>query len=175
MTETSLSERSVEIPLFNGRGIAIVDAADYELVSSYRWTLRKSRKTGYAAHRWTEDGKKRYLFMHQLITGINGIDHANRNGLDNRRENLRVASRSQQSANRGMLSSNTSGYIGVHRLKNKPGWTAEVKQHGKRVWRRSFADAETAARVRDSVARKAHGEFAVYNFTVTRDSLVLTA
>lgn len=59
------------------------------------------------------------------------IDHINRNRSDNRIENLRECSRSQNIANKPMQSNNTSGYKGVHWRKGRKKWQVRIKIDGK--------------------------------------------
>lgn len=93
-----------EIPLTGG-GVAIVDDADYARVASYRWRLlrRRTARTQYAYRRPLVGGKRVMLYLHRFVLDIphggSRIDHRNGNGLDCRRENLRVASASQNGAN----------------------------------------------------------------------------
>ncbi|MAU10628.1 MAG: hypothetical protein CL607_17990 [Anaerolineaceae bacterium] len=108
------------IPL--GRGaIAIVDDADFPwLTQMGTWRLNSS---SYAVlHYVTQNGHHRTLYMHRLILklalGIQ-VDHINRNRLDNRRENLRFATRSQNQANKGLPTNNTSQYKGIRWRKGK--------------------------------------------------------
>lgn len=103
--------------------------------------------------------------MHQLITGRKYVDHANRDGLDNRRSNLRPATGSQSSANRRKQKNNTSGYIGVYWHERDGKWIARVRgKNGRVVWEMRFDDPEVAARARDAKALVVFGEFAVLNF-----------
>lgn len=71
---------------------AIVDPEDFELVSRYRWRLRRSSCCFYAFHRYFIDGKPKELSMHRLIMhtppGYH-CHHINHKTLDNRRSNLR--------------------------------------------------------------------------------------
>ena len=74
---------------------ASVDESDYEWLSRYKWHY----KNGYAAR--SEDGVR--IWMHDMILGVNqSIDHIDRNGLNNSRSNLRLASHSLQGHNRLM-------------------------------------------------------------------------
>jgi hypothetical protein len=166
-----VSRGYARIPLYDRSGAvvdyALVDTEDYDLVSQYTWRRMKSTnaKTSYARRSWRDaDGKIRHQFMHQLVMGAKGMDHADRNGLNNRRSNLRPANQSQQNANQGMYKNNTSGYTGVHWDKARSNWRAEVRKNGRHVWRKRFDDPEVAARARDHQALKYFGEFAVLNF-----------
>jgi hypothetical protein len=101
-----------------------------------------------------------------MILGINNskikIDHKNGNGLDNRKENLRMASTAENARNLNKKSSNnTSGYRGVSfskRHKNKP-WMGRIKFNGKLIHLGYFFTAEEAAKAFDKKAVELFGEF----------------
>ena len=90
------------------------------------------------------------------------VDHINHNGLDNRRPNLRLATRSQNAANLGPYANNTSGYKGVDFNRGK--WRARIREGGVRYFLGYFETAEDAARAYDTKAHELFGEFASLNF-----------
>jgi hypothetical protein len=143
---------------------AIVDDVDFQLVSGIGWSAQRSKhsNTYYARGRY----KGKLVLMHRLILGFppSKIDHRNGNGLDNRRENLRRATHSQNVRNGMKRSCNTSGYIGVHFHKANRKWVAYVGLRYHVNYLGSFNTAEEAARARDEAAKKLHGEFAKLNF-----------
>ena len=86
---------------------ALVDCEDFEWLSTWKWSSF-STKGGvfYACRGTTRNGVHKTLFMHREIMGLKAgdgleIDHINRNPLDNRRANLRLATRKENCANRG--------------------------------------------------------------------------
>jgi hypothetical protein len=96
------------IPLTKGQ-FAIVDAADYEWLSQYRWRAFWDWHTKSYYARTYERGKnhetRRELRMHRLIVGLEIgdkrlPDHINHETLDNRRLNLRIATIEQSNQNR---------------------------------------------------------------------------
>lgn len=155
----------------NGR-VAIVDDADYELVSRYTWHVHEQgrgpgrRPDGPYARTGVyrpSDQRTVMILMHVLITGIRtGIDHANGNGLDNRRENLRPAGQGLNTANGRPQAGKTSRFKGVRR---HPGgkWQARIGV-GQPIYLGQFDDEEDAARAYDAAAIAAWGEFARPNF-----------
>lgn len=152
-----------EIPLRNGL-VVIVDAEDYEWLSQWKWKAKKGYSTIYAVRR----SEGHLIFMHRAILGVTDprilVDHKNRNGLDNRRDNIRVASRAQNMHNRISSSNNTSGYKGVHWDKRKEKWIAAIGIDGRRKHLGNFDSSEDAARAYDQAARELHGNFALLNF-----------
>ncbi len=116
-----------EIKLTRGH-IALVDDTDYEWLNQFKWTFMPP---GYAMRRINQHRaqKPQTLLMHRMIMepiGGKEIDHINRDGLDNRRENLRVVSRSQNLRNRRAFKNNKSGYKGVSFNKQTGKWRMQI-------------------------------------------------
>lgn len=143
-----------------------IDAVSWPLVCSHRWRANKNKhsKTFYAVtHVRKADGTRTNLQMHRLLMpDVSEVDHANRNGLDNRRDNLRAATSSQNGANKEMHRDNTSGFKGV--FWNKAKWNAHVRFNNKSVYLGRFDDPVEAARAYDAKALELFGEFARLNF-----------
>lgn len=150
-----------EISLSRGK-FAIVDDEDYKKLSVFKWHVLNSGRRFYAA-RHANDGTKRYLLMHrEILQTSSGLvsDHINGDGLDNRRCNLRVATFSQNSANRGKQRDNSSGFKGVYFYKNDNRWFAQIKVNQKAISLGRFASREEAHNAYAEAARKYYGEFA---------------
>lgn len=92
------------------------------------------------------------------------VDHKDNNGLNNQRENLRLASGSQNKANCAKYSNNTSGYKGVTLRKERNTWRAQIRVNNKLIILGCFVDKEEAARAHDKAALLYFGEFAQLNF-----------
>lgn len=90
-------------------------------------------------------------------------DHINRDPLDNRRENLRVATPSQNSCNHGLQSNNTSGYKGVSWSTERQKWEAYIKLNRKRISLGRHKTLRAAVLAYNEAAARLHGEFAVLN------------
>ncbi len=138
--------------------LALVDDANFARLSQLKWCYNSS---GYAVH--YED--RRTIFMHRLIMNAPPhlqVDHINQNRLDNRRENLRFATRSQNQANKGRQANNTSGYKGVSFRAGK--WEARIRVAGGRLQLGRFDDPVTAALVYDAASRLFNVDFAGVNF-----------
>lgn len=134
--------------------IAIVDVSDWRSVACYRWTYDHRKTVDYAMRR--QGG--RTIRMHVQIMGTY-VDHKNRNGLDNRRSNLRPCDRYQNGCNR----KNKIGKFGIGAYRNGPGYSSEIVVRGEKVRLGTFPTAEEARNAYDIAARKHHGEFATTN------------
>jgi len=114
--------------------------------------------------------KRRFLAHRLAWFYVNGvwpdgmIDHVNQDQSDNRIENLRIATKSQNMANDGPRATNTSGYRGVTFDKKRGKWVAMITKDYKVLHLGRFLDREDAARAYDAAAISLFGEFACLNF-----------
>jgi len=159
-----------EISLTQGK-VALVDDDDYEQLIMHKWHAHKCTKTFYACRTIYPNGRKsaRLIMMHRQILGLpfiekNSIevDHKDLNGLNNQKQNLRLATDSKQARNHSHRSDSTSPYKGIHKLGKK--YRAYIRLNGKRVYLGIFADPVDAAYAYDRAAMKHFGEFANLNF-----------
>ena len=152
---------SKEIPLTRGK-VAIVDDDDFERMSKLKWKARRDRTGTWYAERNTGDQKFNGIGMHRMIldTAAPFIDHRNGDGLDNRRENLRPATHSQNQANRRRLPTNTSGYKGVTWNKKSAKWQAGIKVDGRSFHLGLHDTAQAAGDAYAAAAVRHFGEFA---------------
>jgi len=161
------------IPLTKGKVVS-VDDEDYEELNKYKWCAIKDH--GYDrwyAQRASKDtnGKYKIITMHRQIMGfpiMKEIDHVNRNGLDNRRCNLRQCNHSQNKKNNSKYKNNTSGLNGVCWNRYAKKWRASIYKDKKHVHIGYFNDKEEAGRAVDGKALELFGEFAVLNFPETK-------
>ncbi|MBN1804000.1 MAG: hypothetical protein JW837_01995 [Sedimentisphaerales bacterium] len=150
-----------------------MDPEDFHALSKYKWQTSKSSKTGgFYAARSTWDKvkkKKRTIKMHRLILDPPHplvVDHINHNGLDNRKANLRPATKSQNCINKPLKKKKNahSKYIGVTWQKSINKWQAQIRAKGAHRVIGYFDNETDAAHAYDQAARKFHKEFAVLNF-----------
>ena len=101
--------------------------------------------------------------MHNEIIGaVFGVevDHENHDTLDNRRINLRFATKSQQAANRRLRSDNRSGVKGVRWNKGTQSWRATITAEGKQISLGCYPNITDAKNAYNEAAKRYHGEFA---------------
>lgn len=161
----------LEYPLSgtNG-GHTLIDCSDLATVQELNWRLHTN---GYASTEVRQDGRRRRLYLHRVLLaappGIE-VDHANRDRLDNRRSNLRLATRRQQTANQSIRSNNSSGFRGVSMNRKRGKWQAHIRIHGKSVsLGAAFTSPDEAARAYDAAAVQVFGDFANLNFPEEHD------
>jgi hypothetical protein len=122
----------------------------------------------------TEDGKgylhvsinRMFVRVHRIVFAMHyglepvAIDHVNRNKQDNRPENLRPATQSENAGNTWGFAHNTSGIKGVSRNTRSGMWHAQIKINGKQTYLGRYATKEQAQVAYNEAATKHFGEFA---------------
>lgn len=147
-----------EIQLTQGR-VATVDDADYDALAVRSWCY----SGGYA---WAKINRKKQSMHRFLMDDPKGmdIDHVNGNGCDNRRCNMRLATRAENNMNRHTSNRKfptSSKFTGVRWHKRDQRWYVALgKQH-----LGCFVSETEAAEAYDFAASEQYGEFAVLNFT----------
>lgn len=149
------------IPLTQGK-VALVDSADVEKIIPHTWCASNQHGKWYAMA--TIDCHQVTLHRFILDFPSSEVDHINGDGLDCRRSNMRLATRSQNCANRDRPRNCKSQYRGVTRLERNKKWMAQIKVNGKHKYLGSFTDEVEAAKVYDVAAREAFGDHARTNF-----------
>ncbi len=151
---------------------ATVDDEDFEWLNSFKWYAAKSGRSWYVVRESCAGGKSQTLKMHRLlIFGCPEVDHKNSNGLDNRKENLRAASKHENQRNqRKQIRPTGSRYKGVTWYKRGRSWGARIGngKRGNRLWLGAFRTQTEAARAYDVAAKKLYGDFARPNFSQCR-------
>ncbi len=140
---------------------AVVDDIDFDRVAELRWSVSRSRRGGfYAASRSLGNHPVR---MHRFIlsapAGI-GVDHINHDGLDNRRENLRLCTQGQNNGNR-LPTKGRSLPKGVVLQRGR--YCARIQVDRKGLWLGAYPTMQEAALVYDHAALHHFGDFALLN------------
>lgn len=156
-----MTDSTRTITLTNG-GEAIVDADDFARLAAHKW---RRNAYGYAVRAYGSHSERHMVWMHREVLSASGLDtdHVNGNRLDNRRSNLRTASRSQNLANSRKHRDNTSGYKGVYWSKKEHKWIARICVNYKTTRVGAFDDVQDAARAYNAKALELVGEFARLN------------
>jgi len=149
----------MKIELKNSDKVVEIDEADLETIRPYTWLICNDAPRFYAL---TYINRKP-VRMHQMLTGFPKTDHKDGNGLNNKRDNLRVCNSNQNQHNRRKHKTGSSKYKGV-RLTPTGKWQARIKFHSKEIYIGSFDFEIDAAKAYDSKAKELFGEFCNTNF-----------
>lgn len=161
---------TVTIELSNGQQTIISDM-DADLAQLKWWGIvskRPSKASYYVIRVSYSNGQQTTHRLHrEIMSRIMGrklerheqVDHINGDTLDNRRENLRFASASQNALNKSVRSDNTSGYKGVSYWTTGGKWKATTCVDGKTHHIGFFNTAEEAYAAYCKKAKELHGEF----------------
>lgn len=151
-------ENGLSIILSNSGEICLIDPEDYKKVFGYTWVQTPD---GYAMT--TERKTNKTVLMHRLILGaLDGetVDHISRNGLDNRKRNLRIATYQENNMNRGSFKNNTTGYKGIYKNKTNGKWYVQIGVNNRMKYIGTFSRLEDAVIARRQAEEKYFGEFA---------------
>ncbi len=151
-----------KIFLSNGQ-VSLVSDIDHIFLAGFYWSINGSINSSGYATAWV-DGKTQ--LMHRIIAKRmkldlkdKEVDHINNNKLDNRRENLRAATRSQNNMNRISMN-NMSGYKGVSWHKKKQKWFARIYVDQQQIHLGYFNTPKAAHQAYIAAAKQFYGEFA---------------
>jgi hypothetical protein len=134
-----------------------INMEDYDAIKDYQWKLDK----GYV--RAWDDTKQKYVYMHRIIMAQYDnrhwleVDHINGLRMDNRRDNLRRVTHSQNMMNRGLQINNKSGKTGVYRAGKK--WRAEIYVNYVKKHLGCFDTFEEAVAARNRAEEVFFGEY----------------
>jgi len=161
----------------NSNHIIQVSPRDFEMLADYRWSVVYKRSghkkhayaVGFPLNRFNPTPMKNFL-MHRYLMAFprngNVVDHINHNGIDNRRENLRIVTHKENMLNSELSRRNSTGAKGVSARYNVRGdkyymvqWTDNgVQKHSKKI-----LTLEAAARYYDSKIENLYGKVRVTN------------
>lgn len=155
----------VEVPLTQGK-VALIDGEDVERVLKYQWHACHRPPNWYAATS-AERRRGRVIYLHRLIANArNGehVDHINGDGLDCRRQNLRLCTNAQNRRNM-RINRGASRYKGVAKSTKNGSrqWEAYIWHNNKKVGLGWYRNEDEAARAYNAAALKYHAEFARLN------------
>lgn len=143
----------------------MIDDDDYDRLKDMSWRISNQGNHIYALN--SKDEK-----MHRVILGLGKgrtkvVDHINHNGLDNRKDNLRICSMSENLMNSRKLKQGTSPYKGVTKYGAK--YRARIYVDNKLTSLGMYENEKEAAKAYDMAAIKFFGQFAKLNFNSDAD------
>lgn len=144
----------------------LFDECDRPLAEDENWIISQR---GYLVSLRRYKKGMPYVF-HRIVTGAPDgvfVDHKNGNKLDNRRSNLRFATRAQNHANQKKSKASRSCFKGIHFRKERNVWQVSIRENGKQRNVTCSKYEKVAALLYDAVARKTHGEFATLNYPLS--------
>src|SRR5260221_12152321 len=179
------TSEGIEVPLTQGK-YTLIDECDLDLVEGCKWSYgnrntpnakkhRYNEESGYAKQVILIDGKPKTIRLHRVIIEriLEGpipeecvIDHINGNPLDNRRENLRLATFAQNAYNSEKQGNGNNPYKGVSLCNDEwrvKKWTAQICINGEHIRLGHFHTAKEAALAYNEAAIKYQGEYAKLN------------
>lgn len=147
----------------DGGFVVLLDDEDFHEMSKFHWRAHQSRNTFYAERDMWDGHKFRVVKMHRVLLGATRrqqVDHRDRNGLNNTRANLRLATQSQNLQNSKRYRSNTTGFKGVCFFKPMGKFQSRITVNGVRKCLGYFDSAVEAGAAYQEAALQYHGEFA---------------
>jgi hypothetical protein len=143
-----------------------IDDEDFDMISKYMWGINSS---GYM-YTYT---KGKQTLLHRTLLGLNIrdgkiVDHKDGDRCNNRRENLRLCTNSENCRNSRKQSNNTSGFKGV--IKSGKKWQAQIRSEDKRFGLGTYDSKIEAAKAYDKASYELHKGFAKLNFDKNSES-----
>ena len=142
-------------------GSVVVDSSSVDKLRQYKWCLSSKK---YAVTYIREYGKRESrISMHQMLLPVEKgfwVDHIDRNKLNNRLENLRRVSYSQNRINCNLRRDSNSGVTGVSYDKMLNRWRAHIGINGEKHKLGTYVDKDGAVRARLTAEVEYFGEFA---------------
>lgn len=146
----------------------IVDDDVFEWANKFKWYATKGHRTFYACRDVSVGGKRHNVRLHNMILERSEsqlVDHINLNGLDNRRENLRLASNVQNHRNGNIRRNKKYGSVckGVQFRPDRNKWRARIFVEGKEIFLGSFETQLEAAEAYNRAAKELDPTFFTLN------------
>jgi hypothetical protein len=147
------------------------DAQDHNLVRRIKWSIAKGKNGIYYArgrvrNKDLEEIGQRSVRMHRLLLGateLQEVDHVDHNGLNNRKNNLRIVTNSQNSSNTRLHADSSTGFKGVTLRKKKGLYCPRIRVNGKLIHGKLTKNIYDAALQYNEMAVKYFGEYAYLN------------
>ena len=137
-----------------------IDIEDYDLAKNYCWRINP--ETGYVIAN-SRDGTNKIVWLHRLIMNVTNqsiyVDHSNWDKSNNRKSNLRIATKSENNTNIKRKTNNTSGYTGVTVNKRTGKYVARITKNKRRIYLGTFNSFEDAINARHEAELVLHGEW----------------
>jgi hypothetical protein len=155
----------IEIKTINGY-LALIDDEDFEGLNEYEWTGVQIHRSWYARRYEQVDGKQRPIFMHREIMKAGKgtcVDHRNKDGMDNQKENLRFGTVAQSQYGRRLNKNSSTGYKGVFWNTRKSKYYAQIYKSGRRTSLGAYHNPIDAAKAYNQAALLYFGEYARLN------------
>tara|TARA_R110000851_G_scaffold130233_1_gene263723 strand:+ start:944 stop:1768 length:825 start_codon:yes stop_codon:yes gene_type:complete len=176
---TMTNAKVYQIPLSQNK-VALVSPEDYHFLIQHKWCAQAAKHNHYAVRTAPNpDTKSKYksIKMHRVILArmvgcdllkTEHCDHINGNGLDNRRENLRICTHAENQRNSRSRGGSSSQYKGVYWRRDTEKWHSAIWMDGKPHYLGIFTSEIEAAKAYDAVALKHFGRFAKPNFPISK-------
>jgi len=136
-----------EIPLSQGK-FALVDDEDFERINKFKWYASRKINDFYAVRNMLVSETKKSKLMHRHIIDVPEgleIDHINGNGLDNRKENLRIVNHRMNAHNLHIEKSSRYTGVSKHKYPLDRQWQAKILLNGEKIFLGCFATEEEAS------------------------------
>lgn len=146
--------------IYVGGAEFLFDLEDLPLIESRNWFVDKS---GYLASCYWFGGARRFAWFHRIVMKAEQgqtVDHINQERWDNRKKNLRICSHAENDRNKGLYSSNKSGYTGVHYDAQRKRWVASITYNRRKILIGRFIVKEDAIQARLAKESELFKEFA---------------
>lgn len=138
--------------------VAVIDASFSPYVDQWNWTAMDGKGGVYAFRKVN----KKNIFLHRVVAGDPvglEVDHIDGDTLNNRKQNLRAATKSQNSQNVSKHFDGKAKYKGVSWGKSNSKWQAQIKANGVRHHLGYFLTQEDAKAAYDAASARLHGDF----------------
>lgn len=151
---------------------ALVDDDDYYWLSQWNWFAVEIKNTWYARRSKKKgilrSNEKYEIYLHRIVMRCSDIDfvidHLDKNGLNNQKENLRMCTKSENNKHTSSHKNSSSQYLGVSYDKNRNKWSANLMNNGKRILFKRYNTEIEAAKAYDITAKTQFGVYANLNF-----------